>query len=39
MSTSAIITLICIIVGLYGSAGFCIYKSLTIKGENNEKEQ
>lgn len=38
MSMDTIITLIIIIVGLYGSAGFCMYKSMTAPPHDEEEE-
>lgn len=38
MSASTIVTLICVVVFLYGGTGLAIYKSLTIKHEDGDEE-
>ena len=37
MTTGSMITLICVIAGLYGSTAFAVYKSLTIKHDDSEE--
>ncbi|AMJ41224.1 hypothetical protein CPRO_16340 [Anaerotignum propionicum DSM 1682] len=37
MSTSTIITLICIVTLLYGSTGFLVYKCLTTKEKESDE--
>ena len=37
MSMDTIITLIIVIVGLYGGSGFCLYKSMTAKPHDEEE--
>ena len=36
MSVDTIISLVIIVVGLYGSTGLCLYKSMTVKHEDDE---
>ena len=38
MSASTIVTLICVVLFLYGGTGVAIYKSLTTKHETEEVE-
>lgn len=37
MSMDTIIALIIVVVGLYGSTGFCLYKSMTVKPHDEEE--
>ena len=39
MSVDTIISLVIMVVGLYGSTGLCLYKSMTAKHEDDENER
>lgn len=38
MSMDTIVALIIVVVGLYGSAGLCLYKSMTVKPHDEEEK-